>query len=97
MTELTNIVTLRAQGGKSQELGDALRKLIAQTRQEPGSVICELHQSSEDQRTWMVYERWVSDAALASHMQQPYVANFLAQLDALVCEPPQVRPFHHRV
>lgn len=97
MPDLANIVTLRAQTGKADLLGNALRKLIALTRKEPGCAICELHQSSEDAQTWMVYERWTGDDAFASHMQQPHVADFLARVDVLVCEPPQVRPFHHHV
>jgi quinol monooxygenase YgiN len=95
--DIANIVTVRAQIGKADLLGDALRKLIALTRKESGCAICELHQSSENAETWMVYERWTGDDAFASHMHQPYVADFLACVDDLVSEPPQVRPFQHRV
>ena len=96
MADLANIVTLRAKLGKTEQLGDALKILIAQTRKEPGSTVCELHQAAEDDATWMVYERWTGEAAFAGHMRAPYVADFLARVDDLVREPPSVRAFHHR-
>lgn len=96
MPDLSNIVLLRAAVGKSAGLGEALEVLVKQTRQEPGCAVCELNQSSDDPDTWMVYERWRGQAAFDSHMQQPYVASFLARLDDLTSEPAQVRPFQHR-
>jgi quinol monooxygenase YgiN len=97
MTDLVNIVLLRARVGKSDFLGGALAQLVALTRQEPGSAVCELNQSSDDPNTWMVYERWKGKEAFDSHMKQPYVARFLAGLNDLVSEPPEVRPFHYRL
>jgi quinol monooxygenase YgiN len=96
MPEQANIVTLRAHAGKIDALGQALEKMIALTRQEPGSAYCELHQSADDARNWMVYERWSGADAFASHMQQPYVAEFLSRLEELVCQAPLVQAFHHR-
>jgi quinol monooxygenase YgiN len=100
MTDLSNIVLLRARVGKdaalSEALGEALAELVTQTRQEPGCAVCELNQSSDDPNTWMVYERWRGQAAFDSHMQQSYVARFLARLDELTSEPAEVRPFQHR-
>ncbi|MFC4314428.1 putative quinol monooxygenase [Steroidobacter flavus] len=96
MTDLSNIVLLKARAGKSDQLGAALKELVKPTRQEPGCAICELNQSGDDPNTWMVYERWAGQAAFDSHMKQPYVARFLQQLDELVSDPPEVRPFQHR-
>jgi quinol monooxygenase YgiN len=97
MTDLVNIVLLRARVGKADFLGGALAELVVLTRQEAGSAICELNQSAADPNTWMVYERWRGKDAFDSHMRQPYVARFLAQLNDLVSEPPEVRPFHYRL
>jgi quinol monooxygenase YgiN len=97
MTDLANIVLLRARAGKSDLLGDALDELVKLTRHEPGCAVCELNQSSDDAHVWMVYERWRGKAAFDSHMQQPYVAHFLSRLDDLVSEPAEVRPFEHRL
>jgi quinol monooxygenase YgiN len=96
MTDLVNIVVLRARAGKSVLLGQALEELLTHTRQESGCVLSELHQSRQDPNSWMVYERWKGDDALASHMQQPYVAVFLERMGGLVSQAPDVQPFDHR-
>jgi quinol monooxygenase YgiN len=96
MTDLSNIVMLRAKAGTSAVLGQALQELVMQTRQEPGCAVCELNQSSEEPGTWMVYERWRGRDAFDQHMKMPYVAQFLAQLGDLTTEPAEVRPFQHR-
>jgi quinol monooxygenase YgiN len=95
-TDQVNIVLLRASPGKSEQLGKAIRELIAQTRKEPGCAVIELHQSSEDPNTWMVYERWRGKEALDSHMKQPYVATFLTQFASLSSGPADVRPYEYR-
>jgi quinol monooxygenase YgiN len=96
MTDLVNIVLLRAQAGKSALLGKALEALMTLTRQESGCAVSELNQSRDDPDTWMVYERWRGEDALAHHMQQPYVALFLERMGNLVKEAPDVQPFDHR-
>jgi quinol monooxygenase YgiN len=96
MADLTNIVLLRAHVGKAALLGAALGELVALTVQEPGCAVCELSQSSQDPNTWMVYERWRGQEAFSSHMQQPYVAAFLARVDDLAREPAEVLAFNHR-
>jgi quinol monooxygenase YgiN len=95
-TDQVNIVLLRASPGKSELLGKAIRELITHTRTEPGCAAIELHQSSEDPNTWMVYERWHGKEALASHMKQPYVATFLTQFAELSSGPAEVRPYDYR-
>ena len=97
MTDLVNIVLMRAHAGKTDFLGGALAELVVLTRQEPGCAITELNQSADDPNTWMVYERWKGKEAFDSHMKQPYVARFLARLDELVSAPPEVRPFNYRL
>jgi quinol monooxygenase YgiN len=96
ITDQANIVLLRASAGKSEQLGKALRELLAHSRSEPGCAVIELNQSADDPNLWMVYERWRGKEALASHMKQPYVAAFLKQLAQLSSEPADVRSFEHR-
>ena len=91
-----NIVLLRAKPGNSEQLGKAIRELLAHSRKEPGCAVVELNQSAEDPNTWMVYERWRGKEALANHMKQPYVATFLKQFAELSSEPADVRSYEHR-
>lgn len=96
MADLSNIVLMYAAEGKSALLGAALNELVTLTRQEPGCAVMELNQSADEPNTWMVYERWRGQAALDSHMQQPYVAAFLEKLGDLAARAPEVRPFQYR-
>ncbi len=95
MADLAYIVTLRAQNGKSELLGEALAEMLGLTRQEPGCAIAELHQSGDDPLTWMVYERWRDQRAFASHMEQPHTVRFVARMGELLGAPADVRPFKH--
>ena len=96
VNDQADIVLLRASAGKTEQLGKALRELLAHSRTEPGCALIELNQSADDPNLWMVYERWHGKQALASHMKQPYVAAFLKQFAELSSEPADVRSFEHR-
>ena len=95
MTDLAYIVTVRAKAGKLEVLGAALAEMVMLTRRESGCGICELHQSSDDAATWMVYERWRDKEAFARHMQQPYTLQFIERMDDLASAPADVRAFDH--
>jgi quinol monooxygenase YgiN len=95
VADLAYIVVLRSQAGKSDMLGAALAEMLGCTRQEPGCTICELHQSSEDPTTWMVYERWRDQESFARHMEQPHTVRFVERMGDLIRDPADVRPFKH--
>ncbi|HEX7854789.1 MAG TPA: putative quinol monooxygenase [Sphingobium sp.] len=91
--KIVNIVGMRARPGGADALDAALRLLVGESRKEGGCEVCLLHRSSDDADLFMVYERWTDAAALDAHMEATYVADFLARLDELLSEPPDVRPF----
>ncbi len=94
-TDLAYVVVMRAQVGKSELFGAALAEMVSLTAQEPGCVIIELHQSSDDALTWMVYERWRDQQAFAGHMEQPHTIRFVARMGDLLGAPADVRSFKH--
>ena len=95
MAEIAKIVLMRAKPGGAPALDAALRGLIADSRKEDGATYSELHRGSADDELFMVYERWSGDAAFDVHMTQPHVAVFLAAVDTLLAEPPEVLAFDH--
>jgi len=85
MTEhITVIAYLRAQAGKSQELGERLLALVAPSRAEEGCISYDAHQSLEDPDLWCMYENWRSAADIDSHFQTPYLRQFAADLPQLL-------------
>jgi len=83
MPQLTIIATLVAKPGKSEALGQALLALVPPSRAEEGCINYDLHHSLSDPNTWIVYENWVSKAALEEHFATPHFQAFSQQLGDL--------------
>ncbi|WIW90316.1 putative quinol monooxygenase (plasmid) [Sphingobium sp. V4] len=84
MSEHTNLAQMRAKPGQSEALGAALQNLVAPSRDEPGCIIYQVHQSTEDPTLWMVYEVWRSVDDLAHHFTLPHMQAFVASVPELV-------------
>ena len=75
---------LKAQSGRAEALGLALRSLVAPTRAEPGALDYVLHRSVDVPDTWLIYERWASRAAHDAHFEQPHMKAVLSRMPELV-------------
>lgn len=84
MTEYTNLAQIRAQEGKSDELGAALLTLVAPSRAEAGCITYAVHQGVDDPDLWMVYEIWASPTDLEAHFALPHMQAFVARIPDLV-------------
>ena len=83
-TRLTLIARLTAKPEHSDALGEGLRRLVASTTAEPGSIGYVLHRDNDDPRVWILYETWRSRADLDAHFEQPYTKAMLAQFPELL-------------
>ncbi len=81
------VARIKAKAGREAEVQAALLDLVAPTRQEPGCLQYDLHQSLEDPTLFLFYERWRSRPDLETHLQQPYIQAFLRRSDDLLSEP----------
>ncbi|MEJ2740259.1 MAG: putative quinol monooxygenase [Dehalococcoidia bacterium] len=70
MADNTYIVVARLQfhDNKVEEVKRGLINLAHLTQQEPGCRSYELHQSSDDESTFLIYEEWESTDDLDKHM-----------------------------
>lgn len=75
------------------EAAEALTKLVAGTRQEPGNVYMEFTVDQADPTTWYMFEKFVSRAAWDLHMLTPHVVEGNAALADLLREPTELRFF----
>ncbi|MFL6231628.1 MAG: putative quinol monooxygenase [Thermoanaerobaculia bacterium] len=64
------------QAGHEDEAADDLRKLAAETRKEPGSVLYLIHRSIEDPRKFLIYEQYRSQADLETHLAKEYFQRY---------------------
>jgi quinol monooxygenase YgiN len=81
---VTNLVFLRAQAGKAGELEAALRELAQEARNETGSLVYEVHQSTSDSDEYLIYGIWRSKADLDAHMETGAIQVFLGKVPTLV-------------
>ncbi len=50
-----------------------LRQLVPLSREEPGCLQYDVHRVADDPRSFVLWERYVDDAALEAHTEAPYV------------------------
>lgn len=67
MTTVTVIASIRVKAGQEERARALLSSIVAPTREEPGCLAYDLHQSATEPTEFLFYERWSSDEALAAH------------------------------
>jgi quinol monooxygenase YgiN len=65
-------------------LEETLRELARETRNEPGSLVYEVHRSASERDEYLVYEIWRSQAHLDAHMKGAALEAFLQKVTELV-------------
>jgi quinol monooxygenase YgiN len=93
MSKVTNLAFVRARTGRSEELGERLRRLVEPSRREPGCLRFDLHRADDDPDLWMVYETWRSARDRQQHYASAHLRGFLAEAPFLVEGPLDMRGF----
>lgn len=70
---LVVVATLKAKAGKGAELRKAFLELERHSRTEDGCIRYDLHQSIEDPDTFLFYEIWTGEEALALHANSDFM------------------------
>jgi quinol monooxygenase YgiN len=91
-TPVTVVITYHAQPGKSAAASKALADLIALVLAgEPDCLGITTLQDATDDRRFLLYERWTSQAAYTGpHMQTPHIQAFIQGAAALFAGPPDI-------
>ena len=64
---VTVLATIKVKPGVEERARELLQRAVAPTRLEPGCLNYDLHQSATDPTSFVFYENWESDEALAAH------------------------------
>ena len=75
-------VHFEAASNRENDLGQALRALVAPTRAEPGCLAYRLHHDPQHPGKFMFYEKFASQAALDAHIASPHFQNFVKLREA---------------
>lgn len=85
--KVTVLAKFKAKAGKEEALKQAIMACVPPTRAEAGCINYDLHKSSDDSATFILYENWVSKKLLEEHLEMPYLVDLKAKLDDLCAEP----------
>jgi quinol monooxygenase YgiN len=92
MSELHVVATIPAKAGSEDGIRAALTTLAEATRQEPGCVSYDLHESASAPGTFVTLERWTDQAALEAHLASDHVAAAFAAADGHLAGEVAVHP-----
>ena len=84
---ITVFAKWRVQDGHLDAVTNLFTELVNQTRQEDGNLFYTVHQSNTDPNTFMLYEAYVDDAAVAAHRASEHFKTIaLGQIIPLLAE-----------
>ena len=69
-------VTWMAKIGRESEVAAIFEKLSAESRNEPGCLMCQVHKHKTDPRRFFIYEQYKDAAALEAHRTAPHFLQF---------------------
>lgn len=84
---LTVVGRLIAKAGQEVALRDALVAVSEASRREPGCINYDLHVDRDDPGRFLIYENWVSEAALDAHFDLPHSRALSARFPELLACP----------
>ena len=86
--EITVVLAfLYAKPGKEQRVHEELKKVVTETRKEPGCLKFEAHQSRDNPTEFVVYENWRERTDVDKHIALPHVQHFLGLANEIFAKP----------
>jgi quinol monooxygenase YgiN len=77
------IVRGRTRPDQVEQAKIALMKIADPIRANPDCLEFRVYQDREDPRSFVLWERWVSEEALFAHGKRDYMAEYMAQKDTI--------------
>ena len=88
--KVTVFALVKAKPGMEETAKQELLALVEPTRSEEGCINYDLHQSLDHAGHFRFYENWTSKELLDRHLQSAHVKQFIAKMDRLLAEPPEI-------
>jgi quinol monooxygenase YgiN len=79
--------TIKALAGQESSVRAALLDLVGPSRDEPGCICYNLHESIDEPGLFIFYEQWTDQAAFDAHCETPHFLALDAKIDGRT-EPP---------
>jgi quinol monooxygenase YgiN len=68
-------------------VAEALRDVVAPSREEPGCLGIHAFRSTRDPRLFYVHSRWKDEAAFEAHAALPHTVRFIERVEPLIDHP----------
>ncbi|PWC11513.1 putative quinol monooxygenase [Brenneria corticis] len=78
--EIRIVASLQAKAEFIEEVGAAVKQVVAHSRQEPGNLQYDLHEEIGKPGAFVFYERWKSQELLDEHEQSEHFQRLVSQL-----------------
>lgn len=88
--EIHSFVRFHAAAGKENEVQEALRAVLAASREEADCLNIHAFRGTRDARIFYIHSRWRSEQAFDAHAALPHTVRFLQQMDQLTDQPRDV-------
>jgi quinol monooxygenase YgiN len=76
-----------ARPGDEGAVAEALRDILAPSREEPGCLSIHAFRSMRDLRLFYIHSRWKDEAAFEHHAGLPHTIRFLERVEPLIDHP----------
>jgi quinol monooxygenase YgiN len=76
-----------ARPGNEGAVAEALRDILAPSREEPGCLSIHAFRSMRDLRLFYIHSRWKDEAAFEHHAGLPHTIRFLERVEPLIDHP----------
>lgn len=84
---------VRIKGELRDEALRLARDIAAQSEAEDGCLSYRFYADLDEPDTFLIFEEWRDEAALAAHFKTPHLLAFQQHLPRLLAEPPQIKKY----
>lgn len=70
-------VTWIAKVGREDQTAELFKKLMEESRKEPGCLLYQVHRHRTEPRRFFIYEQYQDDQALEAHRSAPYFLSYV--------------------
>ncbi len=81
---------LKAKAGKEKEVEEALKSVIGDVQNEPGTLSYVLHRSVNHSERFLFYERYRDTKSFENHIATPYFKALMAMIGPLLEKEPNI-------
>ncbi|MFO0848507.1 MAG: putative quinol monooxygenase [Gemmataceae bacterium] len=89
----TTVVNVKVKAGMEAKFEAAFAECQKATRKEPGCKSYDLNRDADHPEQYLLFERWKSADALASHLKAAHTTKLLAAMGDLLDGPPEIKVY----